>query len=37
MIHDFDPSGDDHHEACMCPCCDLAEGKMDSEEEEENE
>lgn len=28
VIHDFDPSGDEHHPACMCPCCDLAEGKM---------
>lgn len=37
MIHDFDPSGDDHPEACMCPCCDLAEGRMDPEDEDEDE
>jgi len=36
MIHDFDPSGEDHDEACMCPCCDQVEGKLD-EEGEENE
>jgi len=35
MIHDFDPSGDEHPEACMCPCCDLAEGRMDAEDDEE--
>ena len=34
-VHDFDPSGDEHPGACMCPCCDQAEGKMDSPEEEE--
>lgn len=28
VIHDFDPSGDEHPGACMCPCCDQAEGKM---------
>ena len=28
VIHDFDPSGDEHDPACMCPCCDLAEGRM---------
>lgn len=28
VIHDFDPSGDEHPPACMCPCCDQAEGKM---------
>lgn len=26
--HDFDPSGDEHPGHCMCPCCDLAEGRM---------
>lgn len=28
VIHDFDPSGDEHDGACMCQCCDQAEGKM---------
>lgn len=27
VIHDFDPSGTEHPQACMCPCCDQAEGK----------
>lgn len=27
ITHDFDPSGSEHPEACMCPCCDQAEGK----------
>jgi len=26
-VHDFDPSGDEHPEDCLCPCC-------ESEEEE---
>lgn len=34
MQHDFDPSGDDHPDHCMCPCCDLAEGRMDPEDED---
>jgi hypothetical protein len=25
MIHDFDPSGEDHPDDCMCPCCDQPE------------
>lgn len=29
VVHDFDPSGDEHPGACMCPCCDQAEGKME--------
>lgn len=33
ITHDFDPSGSEHPEYCMCPCCDLAEGKMCGEEE----
>lgn len=32
VVHDFDPSGDEHPDHCMCPCCDLAEGRMDGED-----
>lgn len=32
MIHDFDPSGEDHPDHCMCPCCDQA--RQEDEEEE---
>lgn len=34
FVHDFDPSGDEHPGACMCPCCDMAEGKSGFEGEE---
>lgn len=34
MIHDFDPSGEEHDGACMCPCCDQAEGKFEEGEED---
>lgn len=36
MIHDFDPSGADHHEACMCPCCDQLEQEHEEDDEEES-
>ena len=32
MIHDFDPSGIEHPEGCMCPCCDF-DDHLDEEEE----
>ena len=33
MIHDFDPSGEEHDEACLCPCCDQAEQELEEEDE----
>lgn len=35
MIHDFDPSGEDHDECCMCPCCDQAAQEELEEEDDE--
>lgn len=33
MIHDFDPSGEDHDLACLCPCCSQAEQEREEEVE----
>lgn len=37
MQYDFDPSGDEHPDHCMCPCCDLAEGRMVEDEPDEED
>lgn len=37
MIHDFDPSGEDHDGACMCPCCDQAAQEEQEEEDKDSE
>lgn len=23
VIHDFDPSGEEHSDDCICPCCEV--------------
>ena len=33
VVHDFDPSGDEHPDYCTCPCCDLED---DFEEDRED-
>lgn len=35
VIHDFDPSGEEHDDSCMCPCCDLAEGRMIGDDDDD--
>lgn len=34
MNHDFDPSGEEHPDHCMCPCCDQPEFEGDDDESE---
>lgn len=31
--YDFDPSGDEHPDYCMCPCCELDDHCDDEEDE----
>lgn len=36
MQHDFDPSGIEHPDHCMCPCCDQPSDEEDEDDSPES-